>query len=135
MTEVDLVFRRFEAILPAGVDDDGETYPPVKLGLMAVGSDEVLEAWIDQLRGPTRSSLPPNCRFYFTERGWREVGRKVAAAARRTGQDYRIIAIKETDAQVVWRDKDRDYEVAVQPRSKRPWRRRAVSSPSDIAER
>jgi hypothetical protein len=113
------VFRRFEAILPAGVDDDGESYGPSKEGLMSVVSGEVLEAWIDHLRGPSRSSLPPNCRFYFTEKGWRDVGRKVAAAARRTGQEYRIIAIKETDAQVVWRDKVRDYEVAVQPPAKR----------------
>jgi len=86
---------------------------------MSIVTGPVPEAWYDDLLGPARSSLPPNCRFYFTERGWRAVGRKVVAAARQTGQEYRVVAIKETDAQVVWRDKSRDYEVAVQPPSKR----------------
>lgn len=117
------MFRRIEFILPAGVLD-GESYPPEKGGLMSVVSGPVAEAWWDSegvvgLLGPARSSLPPNCRFYFTEKGWRDVGRRVAAAARRTDQEYRVVAIKETDAQVVWRDKVRDYEVAVQPPSRR----------------
>jgi len=113
------VFRRVELINPGGVDKDGESYPPSKGGLMFPASDEVVDAWIDDLRGPVRSSLPWNCRFYLTEKGWREVGRKVVAAVQRTGQEYRVVAIKETDAQVVWRDKVRGYEVAVQPPSKR----------------
>lgn len=113
------MFRRIELIHPPGVGTDGESYPGWKQGLTPVAWPEVMDAWIDDLLGPSRSSLPPNCRFYFTEKGWREVGRKVAAAARRTSQEYRVIAIKETDAQVVWRDKVRGYEVAVQPHSKR----------------
>jgi hypothetical protein len=113
------VFRRVEVIIPGGVEDDGESYPPSKEGLMSAVSGEIIDAWIDDLLGPARSSLPSNCRFYFTEKGWREVGRKVVAAAQRTGQEYRVVAIKETDAQVVWRDKVRGYEVAVQPPSKR----------------
>ena len=100
-------------------DIDGEHYPAEKVGLMNAGPQEVAEAWIYDLRGPSRDSLPSNCRFFFTEKGWREVGRNVIRAAQRTGQDYRIIAIKETDAQVVWRDKLRGYEVAVQPKRKR----------------
>jgi hypothetical protein len=64
-----------------------------------------------------------NCRFYFTEKGWKEVGRNVVAAAQHSGQEYRIVAIKETDAEVVWRDKLMGYEVAVQPRAKRTTRR------------
>jgi hypothetical protein len=112
------MFRRIEFILPGG-EVDGESYPPEKGGLMSVVSGPVPEAWWEILRGPARASLPPNCRFYFTERGWREVGRNVVAAAQQTGQEYRVVAIKETDAQVVWRDKNLDYEVAVQPPSKR----------------
>jgi hypothetical protein len=112
------MFRRIEFIVP-GRPDDPQDHPPFLAGLM-VGSqsDEVIDAWIEDLRGPTRSSLPANCRFYFTEKGWREVGSKVAAAAQRTGSAYRVIKIKETDAQVVWRDKVRGYEVAVQPPSR-----------------
>ena len=119
------MFRRIELIHPPGVDADGEGYPGWKQGLTPASSSEVGDAWIDDLLGPSRSSLPPNCRFYFTEKGWREVGRKVVAAARRTSQEYRVIAIKETDAQVVWRDKVRGYEVAVQP----PIKRRKARSP------
>lgn len=117
------MFRRIEFTLPGEILD-GESYPPERGGLMSVVSGPVAEAWwdtdgINGLLGPARSSLPPNCRFYFTEKGWRNVGRKVIAAARQTDQEYRVIAIKETDAQVVWRDKVRDYEVAVQPSSRR----------------
>ena len=86
---------------------------------MTVVTGPVLDAWMDDLIGPARSSLPANCRFYFTEKGWREVGRKVGSAAQASGQQYRILRIKETDAQVVWRDGARGYEVAVQPPSKR----------------
>jgi hypothetical protein len=116
------MFRRIEVTLPGGVDHEGQSYPPETAGLASVLSGPVLDAWIDDLIGPARSSLPPNCRFYFTEKGWREVGRNVVAAAQQTGQEYRVIAIKETDAQIVWRDKVRGYEVAVQP----PHRRRAA---------
>ena len=121
------MFRRIEFILPGGTYD-GESYPPEKGGRMHVVSGPVPEAWWDDLLGPARSSLSPNSRFYFTEKGWREVGRKVVVAARQTGQEYRVVAIKETDAQVVWRDKKRDYEVAVQPPSKR--RRQRASTPA-----
>jgi hypothetical protein len=112
------MFRRIEFILP-GWSDDQHDEPPYKVGLMLAGSDEVVDAWIEDLRGPTRSSLPANCRFYFTEKGWREVGRKVVTAARKSNSEYRVISIKETDAQVVWRDKVRGYEVAVQPPAKK----------------
>jgi hypothetical protein len=113
------VFRRIELIHPGSIGIDGESYPGFKQGLMGISSEEVADAWVDDLLGPSRSSLPPNCRFYFTEKGWHEVGRNVVAAAIHTGQDYRVVAIKEPDAQVVWRDKVRGYEVAVQPPSKR----------------
>jgi hypothetical protein len=113
------VFRRIELIHQSGTDPDGEVYPAQKQGLIPISTDEVVDAWIDDLRGPTRSSLPRNSRFYFTEKGWREVGRNVVAAAVRSGQEYRVVSIKETYAQVVWRDKVRGYEVAVQPPSKR----------------
>jgi hypothetical protein len=113
------MFRRIEVILPGDVDDEGQSYPPSTKGLTSVVSGPVLDAWVDDLIGPARSSLPSNCRFYFTEKGWREVGRKVITAAQQTRQEYRVIVIKETDAQVVWRDKARGYEVAVQPPRKR----------------
>ena len=80
------MFRRIELIHPESVGQKGEVYPAWKQGLTPVSTSEVVDAWIDDLRGPTRASLPSNCRFYFTEKGWREVGRNVVAAARRSGR-------------------------------------------------
>ena len=109
------MFRRVEMIHPA----DGKWFPADwKQGLMSTGSLDVTDAWIFKLRGAPHS-LPSNARFYFTEKVWREIGRRVIVACQKTGQRYRIIAIKETDAQVCWRDKHDDYEVAVQPKRKR----------------
>jgi hypothetical protein len=113
------MFRRIEFIHEGEMDEEGESIPPWKEGLMSVVTGPIPESWVYDLTGPSRSDLPTNSRFYFTEKGWREVGRKVVAAARDTSQAYRVIAIKETDAQVVWRDKARGYEVAVQPPSER----------------
>ncbi len=106
------MFRRIESI-EAGEVINGEEYPPAKGGLLMAQGNEIFDVWINELPGTDRT-LPPNCRFYFTEKGWREIGRKVAAVARQTGRDYRVLAIKETDAQVVWRDRFKGLEVAVQ---------------------
>ena len=109
------MFRRIEMIHPAS----GEWFPADwKQGLMSASSNEVVEAWIHKLRGSPHP-LPSNARFYFTEKGWREIGRQVVAACQKTGQRYRILKIKETDAQVCWRDKHDGYEVAIQPARKR----------------
>ena len=108
------MFRRIEMIHPA----DGKRLPADwKAGLMSAGSIEVTDAWIFRLRGSPHM-LPSNARFYFTEKAWREIGRRVIAACQRSGQRYRIIAIKESDAQVCWRDKHDDWEVAIQPKRK-----------------
>jgi hypothetical protein len=120
------MYRRIEFINPARVEDE-ISIPVHKSGLMGAGPSDIWAVWENELIGPDRS-LPQNCRFYFTEKGWREVGRNVVAAAMRLGQDYRIIAIKQTDAQVVWRDLNRGYEVAVQPPRKRP---RRVPDPAE----
>jgi hypothetical protein len=89
-----------------------------KSGIMGMQAEEVLDTWTDALRGATRG-LPRNCRFYFTELGWDKVGRNVIKACIKNNQEYRVIAIKETDAQVVWRDKYTQYEVAIQPKRKK----------------
>jgi hypothetical protein len=113
------MFRRIELIHPGIAEEEGLSLPGFKQGLTPFSWPEITDAWIDDLLGPSHGSIPTNSRFYFTERGWHVVGRKVIAAAMRVGQAYRVVAIKETDAQVVWRDKARDYEVAVQPPRKR----------------
>jgi len=85
---------------------------------MGFSHGDVVDAWIYSLRGPDRS-IPRNAKFYFTEKGWKEVGRKVVAACQRVGQDYRVIKVKHKDVHVVWKDKHTGYEVAAQPRKKR----------------
>jgi hypothetical protein len=87
----------------------------IKHGLLGLSPEEVVDAWIDKLRGSFRS-LPINSRFYFTELGWKEVGRKVITACQQIGQEYKVIKVKENSVEVVWRDKHTGYEVAVQPR-------------------
>ena len=111
------MYRRIELIKTYKDLDTGEI-EHYKSGLMGLSPKDVIDAWVYKLRG-CEHSLPKNSRFYFTEKGWKEVGRKVVEACMAVEQDYRVIAIKETDAQVVWRDKHTGYEVAVQPKRKR----------------
>lgn len=99
--------------------DPGES-PYLKLGIMGWVHEVIGDAWIDDLHGP-RCAIPWNTRFYFTEEGWRRVGRKVIAACQRVGQEYRVIAVKENAVDVVFRD---PYEIAAQP--VRKWRKDGV---------
>ncbi len=55
----------------------------------------------------------PRARFYFTERGWREVGRKVVALAKQEGHVIRVVRRKDpAPSQIVYRD---DFQVAILP--------------------
>lgn len=89
--------------------------PYEKMGIMSARHEEITDAWIFDLNGP-RCSF--NSRFYFTEEGWRKVGRKVIAACQRAGQEYRVIAVKENAVDVVFRN---EFEIAAQPIRK--WRK------------
>jgi hypothetical protein len=100
------LFRRVELI-----DPDHN----LKHGLCGLSQEQVIDAWINKLRGPKRS-IPPNAKFYFTELGWKEVGRQVIAACQQVGQAYRVIKVKEKSVNIVWRDKHAGLEVAVQPK-------------------
>ena len=109
------MFRRIEIIhqQTSVVKPDGSplTIPAIKHGLCGVTTEEVVDAWFDKLAGP-KGRIPWNAKFYFTEIGWDEVGRHVVAACQRSGQEYRVIAIKENEIDVVFQD---EYEVAGQP--------------------
>lgn len=101
------------------IDEDGGSLVHHYIsGLMGLSHIDIADAWANDLRGPDRS-IPDNCKFFFTEKGWDKLGRNVIAACIKTGQEYRVISIKETDANVVWRDKFTGYEVAIQPKRKR----------------
>ena len=111
------MFRRVELInryeVKATVKEPKHT-EWYKNGLMAMSYESVVDAWIYKLRGP-KHGVPRNAKFYFTEKGWAEVGREVIRAAKSSGQMYRVVRVKENSVNVVWRDKHTGYEVAVQP--------------------
>ena len=55
----------------------------------------------------------PRVRFWFTERGWRTYGLRVAAAAQASGRTYRVLRRKNPPkSMVVYRD---DWQVALLP--------------------
>jgi len=122
------VFRRIELINGLGADEydnmiqalerNGETIDKDltrywKTGLMGFGNEVVTEAWV-HMPSPKRS-LYKNCRFYFTEAGWRRFGRSTIIACQKTNQEYRVLRIKEKSVDVVYRD---EYQVAVRPKRK-----------------
>ncbi|HEY5671970.1 MAG TPA: hypothetical protein VIS10_18405 [Anaerolineales bacterium] len=123
------MLRRIELIHPAEKttlpDDSIGFFPAIKLGLMGSINPKIVEAWSDKLRGPGKrqSGIRRNARFYFTELGWKEVGRKVVEACQQVGQEYRVIKVKEGTVNVVWRDRHYGLEVAAQPRKRRHNRR------------
>jgi hypothetical protein len=79
--------------------------------LMGVFNAGVVEdAWGDLLM-PGLSN--PRVRFWFTERGWRAYGLRVAAEARASGRGYRVIRRKNPPrSTVLYRD---DWQVALLP--------------------
>jgi hypothetical protein len=55
----------------------------------------------------------PRVRFWFTERGWRAYGLRVAAEARASGRTFRVIRRKNpSESMVVYRD---EWQVALLP--------------------
>ena len=55
----------------------------------------------------------PRVRFWFTERGWRDYGLRVAAGARAGGRTFRVIRRKNPSKSIVmYRD---DWQVALLP--------------------
>lgn len=104
-TVVAPMFRRIELI--------NQNSALGKSGLMTCSPLEVLLAWT-ALKSP-RGQLYKNCRFYFTEEGWRRYGRPTVAACQKTGQEYRVIRVKERSVDVMYRD---EWQVAVRVRKK-----------------
>jgi hypothetical protein len=94
-------------------DDSGpmEVAPPGQGQLMGAFNAGLADgAWGD-LPFPHLSN--PRVRFWFTERGWRAYGLRVAAGARASGRPYRVIRRKNPSrSAVVYRD---DWQVALLP--------------------
>ena len=86
-----------------------------KMGLMGTVDSAAIDAWIG-MPSPRRVAIPHNCRFYFTEAGWRRYGRSALTACQQYGYDYRVIAVKEKSVDVVYRD---EVQVAARPKKKK----------------
>jgi hypothetical protein len=142
------MFRRIELIHELGTDEynaviratahytgvsEDEAHALVarfrKTGVMGVGNDVVFAAWGD-LPMPRRA-INKNCRFYFTEVGWRRYGRATIRACQQTGQRYRVLRVKEHTVAVIYRDA---LQVAVRPRTPRPPRAPREADGDDAAD-
>jgi hypothetical protein len=83
------------------------------------GPGRLMGAFTAQLADGAWGDLPvplvsnPRVRFWFTERGWRDYGLRVAAGARASGRTYRVLRRKNPSRSiVVYRD---DWQVALLP--------------------
>jgi hypothetical protein len=72
--------------------------------------------WVAGLSGfdmPYPDLQHPRTRFYFTERGWREIGKSIAAQARSEGHAVRVLRRKNPlPSQIVYQD---ELQVAILP--------------------
>jgi hypothetical protein len=69
------------------------------------GASSGLNEFMLALGLPWPSLTNPRARFYFTEKGWREVGRHVQAEARRRGHIVKVIRRKPPlPSQIVYAD-------------------------------
>jgi hypothetical protein len=84
-----------------------------KTGLMGCGNPVVWDARLD-MNSPRRP-VNRNAHFYFTEEGWRRYGRKTIEVCQQVGQRYRILRVKESAVDVIYRD---EFQVAVRPKKK-----------------
>ena len=76
----------------------------------AWGAGLARDAWDDL---PMPNLTNPRVRFWFTERGWRVYGLRVAAGARASGRVYRVIRRKNPPrSMVLYRD---EWQVALLP--------------------
>jgi hypothetical protein len=83
------------------------------------GSGRLMGAWNAGVAEEAWGDLPmpmlsnPRVRFWFTERGWRAYGLRVAAGARASGRTYRVLRLKNPPrSMVVYRD---EWQVALLP--------------------
>jgi hypothetical protein len=92
-------------------DNVAEEWLLIKHRLMGAYQAGVVEGWRDL---PKPALTNKRARFYFTVRGWHEIGQHVYAAARQRGHVVSVLRRREPAAsQVVYRDA---WQVAILPR-------------------
>ena len=84
---------------------------------IGLGPGRLMGAWNAGVEGWGDLPMPrvtnPRVRFWFTERGWRAYGLRVAAEARASGRAFRVIRRKNPPKSlVIYRD---DWQVALLP--------------------
>jgi hypothetical protein len=86
---------------------------------ISLGTGRLMGAWNAGVAEEAWGDLPmpmlsnPRVRFWFTERGWRAYGLRVAAEARASGRTFRVLRRKNPPrSMVVYRD---DWQVALLP--------------------
>lgn len=106
------MFRRIELI-----EDAVHPSKDFKHGLCGLSLNPngllITDAWIDIPQVPKH--LNKNCRFYFTEAGWKKFGSKTVEACKKAKQRFHIITIKEKSVDIFYIDK---HQVAVRPKKK-----------------
>jgi len=107
------------AVKAQGYTDKRDWQRYWKGGLLCTCGTPIDAGWIE-MPNPRRC-IRRNVRFYFTEKGWKEYGRKTVELCQKEGQQYRVIKIKEKPVDAVYRD---EIQVAVRPRKKKNTRRR-----------
>ena len=78
----------------------------VRGALTGIANIEALFDFLDTVDfpGPNKEIKNSRLRFYFTERGWREVGKKVTAELKRLKIPHRVLRIKNNTLDVQYRD-------------------------------
>lgn len=96
------------------VDECLEGIPTGQGRLVGLMNSHLLSGLMDRLGMPYPILQNLKARFYFTETGWREVGKLIAGEARRQGHVVKVLRRKEpADSQVVYRD---ELQLAILPR-------------------
>ncbi len=107
------MFRRIQLISNSRpLDGSAPTHLNMKMGSRTTA---VIDSWTRM--NVTRKNVGNNCRYYFTEKGWEMFGRQVVAACRDSGQQYRVMAVRERDVRILYQD---EMQVMVEFRSNRP---------------
>lgn len=79
--------------------------------------EEIFESWaIDTKIKGNCGNIPRNAKFFFTERGWEEIGKKIVNICLKTKTKFRILKVKENSVNVVWNN---GYELAAQPKKEK----------------
>ena len=78
--------------------------------------------WELNLPVPKTNFVSHRARFYFTERGWKQIGRHLAAEAKRRGHVVKVIRRKNpADANIAYAD---ELQIALLPARKKGGRAR-----------